>query len=340
MASAYPLSYTLRWMWYSMRPSTRNRARMAPEPRARDFETAEDPLRVVFFGDLMVTKDGRVPSVASAVREIIEGADLVVGNCEASVGAQSLCKTLVFTMSDDYVGDFLEALGVRVQDCILSVANNHTGDGGPGSVAETIRRLKSLAITTVGEQGIVKCSRRDVTLGFAAWSQWFNNEVEGIWRAEDVVGQPWQELKEKEAIDCLIATPHWEWEFKHFPMARTRALGARFLDDGVDLIVGHHPHVLQPLMMWNGKPCLFSTGNLNGPYFWWLGWPASLACLFEVRIVREGSNRGRIAGYTLHPLVQEQRGKRTHIARLEDTRPDLKEKYAERLAMLFTEPQP
>ncbi|HVT54076.1 MAG TPA: CapA family protein [Dongiaceae bacterium] len=68
----------------------------------------------------------------------------------------------------------------------------------------------------------------------------------------------------------LIAVVHWGYEFSRLPFPADRAWTRRAFDCGVDLVIGHHPHVIQPIERFGGKTVAYSLGNFylpNGTYF-------------------------------------------------------------------------
>lgn len=66
----------------------------------------------------------------------------------------------------------------------------------------------------------------------------------------------------KSAGEMLVVALHWGEEKHTLPNAYQVSLGRAFVDAGADVVVGHHPHVLQGGELYKGKPILYSTGNL------------------------------------------------------------------------------
>lgn len=69
----------------------------------------------------------------------------------------------------------------------------------------------------------------------------------------------------KEEADFLIVALHWGAEKKSVPEGYQVSLGRAFIEAGADLVVGHHPHVLQGGEVYSGRPILYSLGNLVSP---------------------------------------------------------------------------
>ena len=65
----------------------------------------------------------------------------------------------------------------------------------------------------------------------------------------------------RDACDYLVVYVHWGVEREETPKDYQRAMGRAYIDAGADLVVGSHPHVLQPVEEYNGKTIVYSLGN-------------------------------------------------------------------------------
>jgi poly-gamma-glutamate synthesis protein (capsule biosynthesis protein) len=68
-------------------------------------------------------------------------------------------------------------------------------------------------------------------------------------------------LREEENCDIIIVSLHWGREEQMTPDPWQIPYAKQVLDAGADMIWGHHPHVIQPIQFYQGKPILYSTGN-------------------------------------------------------------------------------
>lgn len=318
MTSPYAWHQNLAWLVRYFRPSVQNGAGVSPAPREGVLRPAEGPeLTLCLFGDLMCQHGDHVPEVSPRIQSLLSGADWVFGNMEAPLvfgEARPDARYLGhFAMSEGYLLGCLERLGVRPERAVLSVANNHIADQGEDGLAETRSRLERLGIAAVGlhAAGPVVCLERGgLRLGVAAWSQWLNSAHRfasgpGIWRSEAIDAVDWTAVRAREGLDALLGFPHWDHEFSHFPSAETRRRAARLAELGFDAIAGHHPHVVQPLeLLEGGKLVFYSAGNLSGPALRRVAWPVRLGAILELRVGLEGSARGKVTSYRLHPTVQ------------------------------------
>lgn len=65
----------------------------------------------------------------------------------------------------------------------------------------------------------------------------------------------------KETCDYVVVYVHWGIERSERPEAYQRSLGQQYIDAGADLVIGSHPHVLQGIEYYKGKPIVYSLGN-------------------------------------------------------------------------------
>jgi len=310
-------------------------------------------VRLLFVGDLMCMSSDRVPEVCSELRDLIRRADFVVGNCEAPVvgdrtrpDARYLFR---FRMAEAYLSSLLDRLGVETRRCVLSVANNHIGDQGAAGLSETLHRLRGLGIIPVGvregSDPSIRLEAGDVRISLTAWTRWMNRELPdtgvGVWRAKEVDrfgsrsrvgGAP------SARADLRIAFPHWDREFCHFPSAETTRSARRLAAAGFDLIVGHHPHVLQPVEWLAGSVCLYSVGNLNGPTALLRSWSSRMLGAFEVEVSAAGPRRGRIAAYRLHRFVQRRTRDAVRLSTLSELAPQARRRLEQRAGVLYPGP--
>ena len=86
------------------------------------------------------------------------------------------------------------------------------------------------------------------------------NEVSQGWAVEKYLEQGIASLQDQE-VDLIIACCHWGVEREYFPENYQQSLGKKCIDWGADLVIGHHPHVLQGIEEYNGKYIVYSLGN-------------------------------------------------------------------------------
>lgn len=342
--SPYPLSYTLRWPWYFRRPSTRNHTEMALLPRRfeRAGAGAQRRIRICAVGDIMVMQGDRVPELDPALVALFSSADLVIGTCEAAIGRPDCDPAaehhFLFNMPAAYLRAIIEQSGAPPERWYLSAANNHSGDIGPDGLSCTVRYLRGLGVHPVGariegQSPFAVAEVGGVRIGIAAWTHWLNLPEPRAWRSPEILSVSWQALRETHQLDCLIGSGHWEFEWQHFPRAETRELAHRLGEAGFDLIIGSHPHVLQPLEWIGSTLCAYSLGNFCSG----LGssWAARMCNVIVVDIGTEGDARGKVVGYEVHLFAQVDDGERVRLLPLEAAPERLRARIKNRAAAVL-----
>lgn len=155
---------------------------------------------------------------------------------------------------------------------IVSFANNHVGDWSMTAFKDTLTHLQSVGILFTGA-GETKSEASKVTIieaqgikvGFLGFSDVGPNWLEA---KEDAAGQLLasdpnrisyiEEAKEK--VDILVVSYHWGDEYKEHN-TRQKELAYSSIDAGADLVIGHHPHVIQALESYKGGLIAYSLGN-------------------------------------------------------------------------------
>jgi hypothetical protein len=187
--------------------------------------------------------------------------------------------------------------------------------------------------------------KQECRIGVIAWSEWLNWRIFeddlGILRKNDFLKIDFQKLRRHNNLDFLIVMPHWEFEFQHSPRQSNVDLAKKLLNQGIDLIVGHHPHVLQPILKENEKFCFFSLGNFNGPDFPIVSWSIKLGALLEVNLIKsEYTNKPskslRIDKYQIHSFFQQISNSKLRLIYLENIEKTLARKLLKRIEKIFS----
>jgi hypothetical protein len=215
----------------------------------------EQVVEVIAVGDVMLGRGvAGEPQPLAAVSPWLRTADLVVGNLECTVAAGGTPRPGPYRLR----APLSSAATLREAGFdILGVANNHALDFGPEGLAETLSRLEGAGIDSVG-----------AGLDAGATGQPLIREVGGLrlaFLAFDAVPDPQDGLQdggwgsarwdgEESAIaiaaaraqaDALIVSIHWGYEYELRPDPTQRDTGQAILSAGADLVIGHHPHVVQ-----------------------------------------------------------------------------------------------
>jgi poly-gamma-glutamate synthesis protein (capsule biosynthesis protein) len=250
----YPPRDALRWVANNLwGPSRRHESLTRWLPQGAELEAITPRLTLAFVGDVMPSH-GRAFSVAPALRQLFDGADLLVANFEGTLDSDRMPGVFMGQRHDEAVLAFLADL-VPPSRTLLSVANNHAGDYGADGFARSVARLRAEGFRVLGlaEQPVVI----EDGIAFAASTDWLNRPGAAVCRAEP---------PRPTAGMLRVLSSHWGYEIEAFPrppqLARARDLVSRW-----DLVVGHHSHWPQPVTAYEhgGRRRLvaYSLGNFT-----------------------------------------------------------------------------
>ncbi|MEP1781627.1 CapA family protein [Reichenbachiella sp.] len=142
-----------------------------------------------------------------------------------------------------------------------SVANNHSFDFDSLGFLATISTLNANGISAIGNGcDPIIVSKRTQEIGILAVSLTSNNSHLCLKSAERVLDRV-DEFKADHNEIPLIIYIHWGLEYQQKPEKWQVDLAHRFIDHGVDAVIGHHPHVFQNIDYYKGKPIVYSLGN-------------------------------------------------------------------------------
>lgn len=243
-----------------------------------------DTLRIYAVGDINL--GGRITSARlmagdtlypfRALLDTLRAAHITFGNLESPIAADSggMDSTgFVFTAP----GLAAEALRQAGFD-IVSTANNHMWDGGQPGVIETMRRLSEAGVLFVGSgigremaQQPVIVRRNGWRVAFFAITRAWNPAPTAFHRHEGARYVAWGDtawihpaiarLKAERRADLIVVSVHAGPEFADTAPTYHRKFLEGLVDAGADLVLAHHPHVLQPVVRHRGKPIAQSLGN-------------------------------------------------------------------------------
>ncbi|MER9439452.1 CapA family protein [Mesorhizobium sp. M7A.F.Ca.US.010.02.1.1] len=343
--SNYPFSYKLSWLPRFLKPSLAGDVQdFAPMAGTLMDPPPRQTMRLAFVGDISAVANRSAPDCDPAIKALLGAADLVIGNCESPVvdRASAALGTTLGThhaMSERFLAEALAAAGISREKLLLSLANNHVLDQGVAGFDETVAAFQRLGIRTIGlvANGPVMPVRvGPLDIGFAAFTLWRNAD-ENLFTGRvsmdsDPAGWP------RAGLDLLCAVPHWDWEFRHFPRAETRALARRLAGQGVGLIAGHHAHVVQPVERIDKTVVAYGLGDFLGTAFARQPWPGRIGSILTVDVSADAGTRGTIASYRLHPFMRLRAGDHERLVLVEALEGRVRDKVEGRLKAIFPSP--
>ena len=138
---------------------------------------------------------------------------------------------------------------------VVSVANNHSMDYLQRGFDDTVRYLSPyVAISGYTRMPIVTV--KGVRIGFASNVGWSFDTAQ-----KNFIDDAIRNLRQRGA-ELIVFNYHWGIEKSYHSDVTQRAIGHYCIDQGADLVIGHHPHVVQEVEIYNGKPIAYSLGNL------------------------------------------------------------------------------
>lgn len=253
-------------------------------------KTTKDPdsVRMVFAGDILF--DDRYPvmksinsrtagidgTISPGLLEIMRGADLFVINNEfpySDRGKPTAGKTYTFRARPGYAG-LLSGMGAD----LAVLANNHMFDYGEAALTDTLDILDGMGMPWVGAgrslseaAAPVYFDAGNMRIAFLAATQVEHSDKPLTRAATDTLPgvfhcrQPERLLEEirkaEENSDFVVVYMHWGTESTDKLDQDQIALTPLMVEAGADLIIGDHPHVLQPLGYCGDVPVVYSLGN-------------------------------------------------------------------------------
>ena len=186
------------------------------------------------------------------VRDILEADDLSIINFEGTFteSESRMDKTYAFKAPPEYVkiltGSSIEA---------ANIANNHSKDYGEQSQKDTIATLEDAGIVNFGYERVQIMEINGIKVGLTG----IYELAEGLGKQTEVKSNI-AKLKEQGA-QLIIVNFHWGIEREYIPNNTQKTLARLAIDEGADLVIGHHPHVLQGIEKYKGKYIAYSLGN-------------------------------------------------------------------------------
>lgn len=186
------------------------------------------------------------------VKSIFSKDDLTIANFEGTLteSTEREDKQFAFKAPASYA-NILTAGSVEA----VNTANNHSHDYGEESFNDTLKALDTANILHFGYDETAVTEVKGVKVGLV-----------GIYELNDHLGRE-EQLKQniakvkQDGAQLIVVIFHWGNEKEEVPDESQKTLGHLAIDEGADLVCGHHPHVLQGIEEYKGKNIVYSLGN-------------------------------------------------------------------------------
>jgi poly-gamma-glutamate synthesis protein (capsule biosynthesis protein) len=196
-------------------------------------------------------------SLFKVVKPILERGDIVFGNLEAVLACGVIGKTA--SNHRQLIGSPSSVSSLKQAGFnVLSIANNHALEHGNTAMLDTIEHLKKEHIRTIG-QNLEIIEIKGTKVALLAYCLIEDSTAYTSTVNPDQICS--QIKKAKSETSLVIVSMHWGDEFIHRPSLRQIELAHKMIDSGASLIIGHHPHVVQGIEMYNNGLIAYSLGN-------------------------------------------------------------------------------
>lgn len=232
-------------------------------------------LQVVFTGDIAFSgyyKDCEESILLeSNIYSFFNNANAVIANIEAPITSRKINSSRMLNHVNSLkVVSFLKKINSR----IWNIGNNHIMDCGEEGLIDTIMCAKKNNATCIGANigGIsikdcytivkskgVSCGIISITQPFWALFDRDKKDVTLKWNNIDLVKEVIFSIREE--CDWIVLVVHGGEEFTDIPIVKVRRKYRELLSCGADLIIGHHPHVVQNYELIGKKAIFYSLGN-------------------------------------------------------------------------------
>jgi poly-gamma-glutamate capsule biosynthesis protein CapA/YwtB (metallophosphatase superfamily)/uncharacterized membrane protein (UPF0127 family) len=240
------------------------------------------------------------------VTDMLSDADITFANLEtpligtATSGKTTIGGTTVFR-GDVAFADAIQRAGID----IVSLANNHMKDQGEKGIISTLETLHKAGIQHVGAgkhldeaRQLQIIEKQGVRVGYLAYND--ADVVPDTYHATDIQSgtniMNTSQLREdvtiaRTQVDVLVVSMHSGTEYiTDHPNVKQTTFAHAAIDAGADMVIGHHPHVLQPLEIYNGKYIFYSLGN----FVFDQPWPDTKeSALLRMSVTLSRSNTGK-----------------------------------------------
>ena len=236
---------------------------------------------ITFTGDLYLGRNKTC--FDSDVQKKIINSEYVVSNFE-NVLVNGLGTNRVDKASNlQFTKESLEAYLNNIKSkTVFTLGNNHIHDLGTSGIEDTISLLKTYSNIKFSGVGyfndvikplIIKDNNKQIALLSISTDEpevmsiLATNERQGVLDYNDCI--IYSIVKQYKVLaDYVVVIPHWGKEYVDYPSIQQRQKAYKWIDAGADLIIGHHPHVIQGKENYKDKWIYYSLGNYIFPDFY------------------------------------------------------------------------
>ncbi len=240
----------------------------APQIEIKSVGEAKSKIfKALFLGDLMldrhvgekIKKYGSDYSFKKLDINFLKNFELVSSNLEGAVTDDGAHYSPVYTYDFAFSPEKMDNLK-KYGFSFFNLANNHISDQGERGVEETRKNLDHLDFSFSGcpDGQVGGCSGTVVRAGDYKVGMIGLSMVYKDFSLKKAI----KEIKKfKDSTDLVIVNIHWGTEYRHQFSKHQQEVAHQLVEAGADAIIGHHPHVVEGMEIYQGKPIFYSLGN-------------------------------------------------------------------------------
>lgn len=290
------------------------------------FELLDTPIEDRGAGELVLVAVGDIaqparqwPEVTEALggavfdptRELLASGDLIFMNLESPLTNRPPVpdKRFAYTTPPERLEWYLDA-GFNM----ISLANNHIADAGEAGIQDTIEAIedrarargKTVHHAGAGRSGnaryepvLLEPEGRDLRIAYFATG--FSDSPSVVhWSRDEGLFRAIRSSADSGEFDLIVVSAHAGIEYQHVPADSVQAAYRGYVDAGADLVLGHHPHVIQPVEHYGDGLIFYSLGNF----------------VFASRTQRHHATEARLYGMLARIVIQDRQLKGAEIVPL------------------------
>lgn len=236
---------------------------------------------IIFTGDLHLGNS--FITINKVVKERLLSANYMVSNFESVLNNPDFekrkDKSSILSFKQNAFDNYISMVNTNI---IFTMGNNHMHDFGQDGINTTesfLKNYSNVSITGIGaltdlyKPLIINDNGKKIALLTLStdepevMSVLATPELKGVLNINDCkIPEIIKHYKEK--VDYFIILPHWGKEYIGYPSVQQRKKAYEWIDAGADIIIGHHPHVIQGKEIYKEKCIYYSLGNYIFPEFY------------------------------------------------------------------------
>jgi poly-gamma-glutamate synthesis protein (capsule biosynthesis protein) len=273
-----------------------------------DLLPVDNEITLIFTGDVIparsvnsqMTKRNNFNYPFEKTADFLKKADLTIINLESPL----INNCPVTDEGMRFCGDkrFVEGLIFAGVD-IVGLANNHIYNYGQDGLDQTVELLRLNNISSIGTGEIINREIKGIKFSFMAYNGVAPFDQAIIPIDKDRIKRDLESVRQQS--DFCVVLFHWGKEYSVYPSTDGQVapfdpteIGRWAVDNGADLVIGNHPHIVQGYEVYKGKPVFYALGNFIFDQMW--SEETKLGYLLKVNL----SGR-QLSSFTFHPVKIE-----------------------------------